>query len=205
MVSVLTTNTIFGRDNRAPAPEVKDDGSNYPWRMFFDNDQRIVDADTTEELLDYLVPGYIGLEAEDRRKARLDLAVQVQALARATIVAGLDKEAVENLNGWEWDVLTYGDETNTDPYGWGDGTGTLGELDDERVDEWNSDVPLVLIETNYIPHTDVIPPLSIEGDYQEVKNIIWLRPSSEEGLLHSLSRIGYITFGTPAALAREKL
>lgn len=205
MVSVLTTNTIFGRDNRAPAPEVKDDGSNYPWRMFFENDQRIVDADTTEELLDYLIPGYIGLDAEARKAARLDLARQVQALARATIVAGLDEDAVKGLADWEWDVLTYGDEVNTDPYGWGDGSGTLGELDEERVDEWNSSVPLVLIETNYTPYTDVIPPLSSEGDYQEVKNIIWLRPESEEGFLHSLSRIGYITFGSPAAIAREKL
>ena len=35
MVSILTANNVAGRDNFAPAPELHDDGSNFEWRMFF--------------------------------------------------------------------------------------------------------------------------------------------------------------------------
>jgi len=199
MTAVVTSNTIFGRDNRAPAPSVKEDGSNYAWRMFFDDNQRIVDADTTEELLDYLIQNYTLLSTEEKKVARLSLAQQVQVLARAAILASITPEEAENITDWEWDVLTYGEGNDLDPHGWGDGTGTIGVENEETLDLWNIDHPLVLVDTSYVPFTDIDTPLSIYGDYKEVKNIIWLRPTTEEGLLRSLSRIGFISFGTPTA------
>lgn len=208
MVAIVTTNNIHSRDNRAPAPEVKDDGSNYPWRMFFDNNQRIVDADTTDELLSFLIPNYDVMDETARYDARVSLASQVRLLARATVLANLTPEQAETIKDWEWDVLTYSEETGdgtADPYGWGDGTQPIGTDNPDVVDEWSSEVPLILLDINYHPYTDIYRPVSSEGDYAEVKNIIWLRPNSELQLLTSLSRIGYITFGTPAAVYQEKL
>ena len=208
MVAIVTTNNIHSRDNRAPAPEVKDDGSNYPWRMFFDNNQRIVDADSLEELLLFLIPNYDVMTEENKKLARVSLASHVRMLARSTVLANLTPETAEKIKDWEWDVLTYGDdegEGTADPYGWGDGSQPIGTDNPDVMDEWSSEVPLILLDTNYYPYTDILPPVSSEGDYEEVKNIIWLRPNTEMLLLTSLSRIGYITFGTPAAVYQEKL
>lgn len=204
MTAVLSTNNIHSRDNRAPAPAVHEDGSSYPWRMFFQNNQRIVDADTTAEVLDYLIPNYILMDIDEKRNARITLAQLVQVAARATILSRISPEEAESIADWEWDILSFDDEGKLDPFGWGDGTGTIGVQDAEVADQWNSTHPLVLIDTNYVPHTDIVPPLSSEGEYKEVKNIIWLRPAGEESLLRSLSRIGYITFGAPSAVAALK-
>jgi hypothetical protein len=198
MTAILSTNNIAGRDNIAPAPALKENGENYPWRMFFDNNQRIVDADTTVELLDYLIDGYQVLNTEERHEARINLARGVQQLARGVIASQVEPDDVSD---WEWSILVYGDqEAGLDPYGWGDGTGELGKYDPEVIDVWSSKHQLVLLESTYAPYTDIARPMSSEGDYKYVKNIIWLEPEHEEDFLRSLSRIGFITFGQPAAI-----
>lgn len=202
MVAIVSSNNLSARDSRAPAPAVREDGSNYPWRMFFESNQRIVDADTTGEVLDFLIPYYTFLTPEEQAAARLTLAQQVQQLARASILANITAEQAENISDEEWEILNYGEGVTTEPYGWGDGTGALGFQDPEVADQWNCATPLVLIDTNYVPHTDILPPLSSEGDFAEVKNIIWLRPEWEEAFLTSLSRIGFITFGVAAAASQ---
>lgn len=201
MVAVLSSNNRFSRDNRAPAPALHADGSNFEWRMFFDNGQRIVDADTLPELLDYLIDGYSFRSSEEQKAARLDLARSVQALARMTIVGNLTPEESEKLADWEWALLQYGEGLDTDPFGWGDGSGVVGTVDLDGVDYWESSVPLVLLETSYAPFTEITSPLSGEGDFEEVSNIIWLRPQDEFEFLRSLSRIGFITFGKPSTVA----
>lgn len=197
MVYVVTSNTIAGRDNRAPAPALRADGTAFDWRMFFDNNQRIVDADTTEELLGFLIPNYSAMTKEEKQDSRVELARGVQQLARATILSELSDDKVESLQDWEINVLSYGNDEHSDPFGWGDGSGQFGVLNDEVPDEWNSDVPLVLLDINYAPYTEVPTPLSGFGDFIEVPNLIWLRPTGELEFLRSLSRIGFITFGTP--------
>lgn len=194
MTVVLSSNNLRNRDSRAPAPAVHQDGSNFEWRMFFDENQRIADADTTAELLNILIPDYISMDSEEKNTARHGLARGVQLLARSTSLASVD---TSSLKDWEWAVLTYGEGENQDPYGWGDGSGEIGVLNEDVIDMWSNDIPLVLLDTSYYPHTDVPTPLSSEGDYIDVKNIVWLRPDRELELLRSLSRIGYITFGKP--------
>lgn len=196
MSVVISSNNRKHRDTRAPAPAVHQDGSNFEWRMFFDDNQRIADSDTTTELLDILVPNYVGMDSNEKRNARHVLAREVQILARALSLASVDASVVED---WEWEVLTYGEGENQDPYGWGDGSGVIGVSDEDVIDLWSNDVPLILLDTSYYPYTSVPAPLSSEGDYIDVKNIVWLRPDNELGLLRSLSRIGYITFGKPTA------
>jgi hypothetical protein len=206
MTAVTSSNNIRTRDNRAPAPAVRDDGTNFPWRMFFQNNQRIVDADLLEECLDYLIPDYTLLSPEERSEARVVLTRQVQQLARAQIVSNVTPEQAEELEDWEWEILNYGEGDTQDPQGWGDGTRPIGgEQDDENPDFWKADQPLVLLDISYTPYTEILPPLSSEGDYKEVKNLIWLRPTGELELLRSLSRIGYITFGSPSAVVADEI
>lgn len=204
MAAFLTANLPMARDNAAPSPATKEDGSNYEWRMFFDAGERIADADEPAEMLDILIPGYLGLPpGTARREARILFAQGVQQLARGTIIANFTPEAADKISDWEWEVLNYGDEGSTDPFGWGeDGSGTLGVTNEDSVDIWSNDTPLVLIETSYIPVTSIPTPVSDEGDYEIVRNIIWLRPLNETDFLKSLSRIGLISFGRPAATLR---
>lgn len=192
----LSVNNTAGRDNRPPAPALKETGENYEFRMFYDQDARIIDADYPAECLAQLIPGYLDLPEDLQFTARKDLARTVQLMARATLLAAVDPDTIEE---WEWAVLTYENsaDDNTDPYGWGNGDNAIGTEDLEVADVWSSKTPLVLIETNYVPYTNIRRPLSSEGDYKFVSNIIWLSPKSEIEFLQSLSRIGFVAFGSP--------
>lgn len=203
MTVILTANRPYGRDNSAPPPALRLDGTNFPWRMFFEDNSRIADADTPAEMLDLLKPGYLDAGDEtEKLELRTELARSVQALARAVSLANISKENLEKMKEWEWNVLNFGGGDSgapMDPYGWGDGTGELGVANPDVVDFWSSDVPLILVETSYQPYTDIHRPISHLGDYyKSLPNMIWLRPQDELTLLRSLSQIGYITFGTPS-------
>lgn len=204
MTAVLTSNNRSARDNVAPAPATKEDGSGYAWRMFFDNGQRIADADTLPEIIDVLIPGYAEFTTFDEKfTARFELAKRVQMLARSSILSTLSNEVLENVKDWEYGILAW--DKFDDPYGWGDGSLEPNvDYDPNVLDVWSSDVPLVLINTFYQPFTDIATPLSPYGEISGlVKNLIWLKPSDELEFLRSLSRIGYITFGQPAAALRD--
>lgn len=198
-MTVITGNLLAARDNRAPEPSVKADGSGYTWRMFYDSNRYIADMDTTSEALEVLITGYEALTDEEKLTARIQLAENVQISAKVSIASNLTAEQYETMQDWQWEVLL----SEGDPSGWGAGD---QEVDDEdSLDIWASTVPLVLLTTSYKPHTNIARPLSSEGDYEEVKNLIWLRPEHELDFLRSLSRIGYITFGKPQFTDANKL
>lgn len=219
MTAVITANNRLARDNVAPPPQTKEDGSNYNWRMFYDNRRRIADADTPAEMLDVLVPGYSDLKTfEEKYTARYLLARRVQMLARATVLDNISEESYNSLTASERKVLEW--DTDSDPAGWGDGTkepipttvlhrlfeqGVPEESDLYDIDEWNSDHPLVLLDTSYAPYTEVPRPSSKHGDFEKnLPNLMWLSPADELELLKSLSAIGYIDFGRPAAIPRAQ-
>lgn len=210
MAAVITANNPAARDSVAPPPALKEDGSNYKWRMFYDGGERIADADTTTELLEIFIPGYQELDSNAQFWARVSLGKRVQTTARVVILANATQEELEALQGWEKTLLEWDEEG--DPYGWHDGTqepksvtpyAQVEETDIPQVpDMWRAELPLVLLEVNYAPTSVIAPPLSSYGDRKFVKNIIWIDVLEEQGFLDSLSRIGFITFGTPAAAER---
>lgn len=203
MTSVITANNRAGRDNKTPAPELREDGTNFPYRMFYDGGAMIVDADTVGECVECLIPNYLNMSDEAKYDARVDYAQGVRQHLRVHILADLDPGSVEK---WEWDVLSgaYEDDNGVggDPYGWGDGSRKpFGDVDEDVIDVWSSKTPLVLLETSYQPFSDIPKPFSVEGDYEFVSNIIWLRPVDELSFLRSLSYANVISFGSPRAVA----
>lgn len=195
MTFVITANNLDGRDNRPPAPALKDNGENFEWRMFYNQNSEIVDADSLAECLEQLIPNYMFMNVEDAFQARVSLAKSIQMAARVTILANQD---LSQLQEWETEVLSFSpDNEHLEPYGWGDGSGKLGTLNPDAVDVWSAKVPLVLVESNFEPFTNLRRPVSSEGDYVYVSNIIWLEPVTELDFLKSLSRIGFVSFGTP--------
>lgn len=207
MTAVITANNRASRDTRAPAPATHEDGSNYRWRMFYDEGRTIADADSMSELIECLLPDYAYLQTkEERLGARIDLAQGFQMQARAEILAGLTAEQDAALQDWEREVLTWNGDGTLDPYGWGDGTGEIGvksEGADWTPDVWSADVPLILMSVAYGDDSGIPAPISSHGDYQDVPNIIWVRPESERTLLESLNRLGVIAFGTPESTPRS--
>lgn len=206
MVAIITANNRASRDSVAPPPSLKDDGTPYAWRMFFENNRIIADSDNLDELIELLLPGYVSLTDEPTRlEARSYIAHNVQIQGKANILADLTQEQINDLKEWEINVLEWASEDGikSDPYGWGDGTGTLGETNNEALDIWTADVPLLLVDTSYAPYTDVPAPLSKYGDYiDNVANLYWIRAASEETLLRTLSKLGFITFGKPGPAPR---
>lgn len=189
MTTILTPNVRATRDSHVPPPALRENGENYPWRMFFDGNRQIADSDNLSELLDLIIPTYGDLETEDQRyAARLELAKSVQLAARTQVVLGLSQEEVDGLTDQEWQWLS-----------WEDFSDPSGLTEDGAPIVWKSKAPLVLIDTFYAPFSALLPPLSSHGDVSDAPNIVWLKPSSEVEFLYSLHYIGYLSFGEPAA------
>ncbi|MGY1684430.1 hypothetical protein ACI8AK_02455 [Geodermatophilus sp. SYSU D00867] len=157
-----------------PTPPLREDGSLHLYAMQFDDGERIAYADTPEDLLAALVPGYAERTDQQRLEARIRLAIRAQIAIQAGINADLTPEAAAVLTAEEWAVLN----------------GSRHEQ--PRVDFWDPDVPLVLVETGYAPYTDVDQPISGMADVQDPPNIIWLRPVDEREFLESLHRSAFI-------------
>lgn len=195
----LTGNVRQTRDSRAPAPKLREDGTNYPYRMFFDENARIVDADTLGELIEQLIPGYLEFSEGEKSVVRKQYAERVAFHLRVSVLGELTAEEEEKLSDWEWNVLS-SDEPIKDVY-------PLGSVDDpdDEIKFWSSDVPLVLVEEDYHPFTDVLPPVSSFGDAKYVSNLIWVRSSTEEALLDSLNHVGLIVYGSPRVQPTDAL
>lgn len=188
---VLTGNNRATRDAYVPPPSLKEDGSNYRWRMFFDGNSAIADTDDLAELVNLLFPGYTELEDEDERlTARMRIAHGVQRQLRVSILANITQEEEEALTDEERRLL-YWSET-IDP--------TAPEGAEGELWMWNSDIPLVLLDYWYRPFSSYLPPLSKHGDFADPPNIIWLRVGNDRALLESLTRVGFVTFGRPRAV-----
>lgn len=197
MAFSIISNNKAGRDARVPAPQLREDGTTYPWRLYYDNFQHIVDADTPTECVAAIIPGYLALDEEGRFQARLSYVRGVQQNLRARLLQHITLEEWDELEEWEQNVLSH---LIGDAYGWGDGTNGWTEpveQQPEDVDMWKASKPLVLVEGAYQPLGPLRRPLSSEGDYRYVKNLVWLTARDDEAMLHAISSTGYLSFGTP--------
>jgi hypothetical protein len=164
-------------------PPVHDDGTLYPYSMYYDGSKRVAFADTPSDLLAVLIPGYAEMDSEQERvTARIMLATSAQVALQAQINAEIEPEAWEALTETEKNVLT--GPRFEQPHGWGE---------DEMGDVWAPSIPLVLVQTGYAPIVANRPqPISALGDVEDPDNIIWLRPADEWEFLSSLARAGWI-------------
>lgn len=175
------------RNPRAAAeqePEVPlhADGSRYPFRMVYDRGERIGYADTPVDLMDLLIPGYAALNEQDQAVARIRHAVRVQVALQAEINANVDPEEWAALSDVERKVLN--GPRFEQPIGWSE--------DAEFGDVWESEIPLILVETGYEPWLARPKPVSGIADVINPPNIVWLRPQDEWEFLQSLSLAGDI-------------
>ncbi|PRY39342.1 hypothetical protein LY71_12111 [Geodermatophilus tzadiensis] len=172
MSAVVIQNSRQGQPP-PPAPR-REDGGLYLYSMFFDGFESIAFADKPEELLAVLILGYDEMDDAGRLEHRIRLAIRAQVVVQAYINADLDAEDAEPLTEEERAILH----------------GPRHEQ--PRVDSWDPQVPLVLVETGYAPYTDIDQPIPGIADVQDPPNLIWLRPIDEYGFLESLHQAGFI-------------
>lgn len=166
----------------SPESPVHDDGSRFPFAMYFDGGKFIAYADSPTDLMDALIPGYAEMAVEDQEVQRIKYAVRAQVAAQAMINAETDPQVWDSLSEVEQGVLN--GPRFEQPHGWSE--------DDEFGDVWSSKVVLVLVETGYAPYTDRAKPVSGIADVLNPPNIAWLRPADEWEFLQSLAQIEQI-------------
>ncbi len=127
----------------------------------------ITEAQTASELVDELIDGHSEANDDQRLLLRARFLAEHANAVQATILAD-----VAHHYELDEDALTV----------------LLHDRDRETIafDRWDSDIPLLLITTGYMPFTDRPRPA---GD-----SILWLDPSTETSFLRSISSIGPVTW-----------
>lgn len=168
-----------------PAHPLKSDNSLYEYRMYFNGFSKIAFSDSFAGLCEAVLPGYANLSEDDKLQARLSALLDLQPQLRANLLID-GVHGKKEIQEWEYDILF---SDNRAPHGWG-GDG------EESVDFWSSPVPLVLLDADYAPYTDVLPPVSKIADVENPPNILWLRGTTEEQFINSLDRAGVVAVST---------
>lgn len=172
MAAVLTRNDLVEADN---APEIepprKSNGDGYRFEMIFNGGGSRAYADTAVELIDVLIPGYEALDTNARVQARVTYGTALLPRVQATVLQDVDQEAIPEA---EKSVLLQ------------------PRFEAVVVDEWASEVPLVLLDVHYAPHSEIPAPRSALEDVASPRNLIWVRVIEDYDMLLSLHDIGLI-------------
>jgi hypothetical protein len=169
--------------DEAPISPVHADGTRFPYAMHFDGAKYVGFADSPTELLGLLIPDYEEMDPQEQQVARIRLAVNVQVAVQAQINAeAMSSDAWDDLSDEERAILN--GPRFEQPHGWGD--------PDEMGDVWDSEIPLVVVETGYAPYTSFDRPISGIADVLDPPNMVWLRPVEEFEFLSSMANTGYI-------------
>lgn len=172
---------VLGPDDLHYAPDVpgavlaptNEDGQTYRYFLARPGGYDTVFADTVEDVLDALIPGYEQMTDEiDRAEARVLLAEAAAAIQQAQALSAIDPDTISDE---DWSVLAAPRLGPNAPHP------TL----------WASDIPLFVVETAYTPYTSVPRPASIH-DGTQADNLWWVRPTEPEDFVLSLHEIGYI-------------
>jgi hypothetical protein len=170
MTAVILKNNAEG--DGPILPPTKEDGTGYGYCLYFNNDAEVAFADSPDELLDALIPGY-SADVDNQDFLRIRLAQNAAAQTQAEILFGVDPSTVDETT---WATLT-----------------SPRNVSQPRADWWTSAIPLVVVETGYEPYTSVPRPASAIADgLADAPNLWFLRPGEEEDFLVSLHEVGYV-------------
>lgn len=172
MAHVIVQNT---REGDAPVPPSRrDDGTYYAYGLYFDGGRSIAWADDFEDMIEVLSPGYLNKNDHERLIARITVGLRAQQMVQAQVYATADEDDLTALTP-EQDALINGTRQ-----------------DRPVIEEWTSEIPLVLLTTAYQPHTETPAPVSSYGPYLDVPNIWWIDPVDEESLMMGLHSTGWV-------------
>lgn len=171
MAHIVQRNAAAAEDPTAYVP-LTDAGMPYRYEVIFDGGLNRGYAETLDDVADMVLPS-VDADEHDRDAAALSARITHALRTRVHLQAAM--------------LAAHQDTERSDAE-----DAALNSPTPPSVQEWTSAIPLVLIDTFYAPYTDVPCPLSSDGDVAEPANIIWLRPATPNGYLHTLLRAGII-------------
>lgn len=155
-MAVLIRNVSIADDVSALVVPTKPDGSFYRYEMICDNGWSRLYDDNVVGLLTHLVPGYTRLDDAQRLTARIRHAVDMQV----SLQARLNVFFAASPRSREEQAVLYG-ARHLPP----------------MIEDWNCEVPLVLVDAFYAPYTHLPRPTSGIADVAMPPNLWWLRPA----------------------------
>lgn len=159
-MAVLVRNVSAGSDVSALNIPTRKNGDYYRFEMICDGGWSRVYDDTANGLLGHLIPGYIGPGTPTTRmEARIRHAVDTQTQLQA------------KLNHFFADTPTTPAEQQVL---------TSPRYQPPILTEWDSPVPLVLVDAFYQPHGSLPKPTSGIADVLYPPNLWWLTPAEGE-------------------------
>lgn len=158
-MSVVIENITSAEQVDKLVTPTRQDGNFYRYEMICRGGWARVYADSIEDLLEYLVPGYKSMPEEEKLQARIThaLDMQVELQSQINLVYGA-------YNRTPAEDIILNAPRHTPPI----------------VDIWVSEVPLVLIDAFYMPYSDIPAPISGMGDTEYSENVWWLNPAENE-------------------------
>jgi hypothetical protein len=166
-MSVIQDNISVETDIEMYPVPVKSDGKYYRYELIDTNSWVRIYSDDSLELIQYFIPDYNGEYTK-----LLNHAVSTQVKAQAQLLS------------YYLDVLVSDAELEI----------LIGPRHIQpSVQRWTSQVPLILIDSFYHPHTQIAPPIGnfIERD----DNLLWIKTTEGvEEYLKSLDYLGLIKF-----------
>ena len=173
MTALVMRNNLQA-DGPLVAP-TRPDGSAYAFCAYINADVDVVFADSYQEILEVLIPGYAQLSGADAARARIALAQAVAAQVQGAILAQASEDGIEPTDE-EWAVLA-----------------APRDQPQPRADWWTCPIPLVAVETSYEPFTQVPRPASgLAAGADPAENLWWIRPGEDEEFLRSLHEVGWL-------------
>jgi hypothetical protein len=188
----MITTVPANHDGSGAAPPERPDGGPWPYAAVTLSGDTYF-ADSVTEIIEATLPGYADLKfVDDAGNVELidegnDVALVMRYDDLIGYATGLQESlvgtAIERANfdptSVSEDVLTALFAERIVPF---EGVPYSDDVNDERVNlEWELEVPLVLITSDYVPFTERPAPTG---------NIIWLDPTTELTYLRSLDRLG---------------
>lgn len=175
MATVLLRNNLEG--DGPVTPPLHEDGMGYQYCMYLPGNIDVAFADSYDELLNILIPGYSKMDEEEQVYQRIRLAISAATRVQSEVLIDHDSSEV---SAEEWEALV-----------------SPRSIKQPRADWWSCPIPLVVVETGYEPFTDVPRPASALSDGNAVSpNLWWIRPVEEEDFIISLHEVGYIAVMT---------
>jgi hypothetical protein len=154
----------------------KPDGSYYRFELIANGGWSRYYDDTTEGLMNFLIPNYENFPPGQKLAARIKHAVDLQVRLQARLNMFF---ASEPRTEEEQKIL-------------------IGPRNEQpSIEYWETACPLVLVDAFYTPYTDNKQPISAHYDVNLPENLWWLRPAeSEVEYLRSLHETSLIDLHT---------
>lgn len=190
---MITTVPANHDGSGAPPPE-RPDGGSWPYVAIALSGATYY-ADSVTEIIEATLPGYADLKfVDDAGNVELldegnDVALVMRYDDLIGYATGLQEHIVTTaIENGDFDPTAVSEDVLTElfaerivPF---EGVPFTDDINDERVTlEWELDVPLVLMTSDYVPFTERPAPTG---------NIIWLDPTTELTYLRSLDRLGVL-------------